>query len=111
MWTSLFQDFKNKNYLEIKVSDNEPKECERIYKLIIKSSLHRIVAMPQILQCVKIVIWMVEHTYCQNRWILDHREKPIAIYRPTNIQERYFFQRIDVDLINDWIMNKWEKLN
>ena len=68
-WTSLFQEFQDKEFVVLLQNDANIELSKEIYKNISKSGLHRATVKTHVLSCLDVIEWITRK--------IDHQHRPI----------------------------------
>ena len=66
-WTSLFQEFQDKEFFVMLQNDANTELSKEIYKNVIKSGLHRATVKTPVLPCPDVVEWIIRKIDHQHR--------------------------------------------
>ena len=107
-WTSLFQAFKDKEFVVLLQNDSNTELSKEIYKNIIKSGLHRATVKTPILPCLDVVEWITRKIDHKHRSILNVKGKVVANYNPSMINQIYHLKEATVKFSREWLKQKGE---
>ena len=105
-WTSLFQAFQDKEFQVLLQVDQSIELRKEIYRNIIKSRLHWEAIRTSVLPCpdvIKWITWRVEH---ENREILNFKDKSVASYKASVLNQIYHFKEAHVKVTPEWLKQK-----
>ena len=105
-WTSLFQEFKDKEFVVLLQNDTRTELSKEIYKNIIKSGLHKATVKTHVLPCLDVVEWIMRKIDHQHRSILNVEEKVVANYKPSMINQIYHLKEATIKVSPDGLSKK-----
>ena len=89
-------------------NDASTELSKEIYKNIIKSGLHRATIKTLVLSCPDVIEWITRKIDHQHRSILNVKEKVVANYKPSMINQIYHLKEATVKVSPDWLKQKSE---
>ena len=84
-WTSLFQEFQDKEFFVLLHNDAIPELSRDIYRNIIKSGLHRDAMKTPVLPCPDVIEWITKKIDHQHQSILNVEGKVVSNYKSSMI--------------------------
>ena len=95
-WTSLFQEFQDKEFVVLLQNDANTELSREIYRNIIKLGLQRAAMKTLMLPCPDIIEWITRRIDHQHRSILNIEGKVVANYKPFMINQMYHLKEATV---------------
>ena len=91
-WNTLFQAFQNKEFQVLLQDDPSIELSKGIYKNIAKSGLHQATARTPVLPCPDVIEWITRRVDHERRTILKFKDKNVARYQATVLNQLYHFK-------------------
>ena len=102
-WTSLFQAFKDREFVVLLQNDARTELSREICRNIIKSSLNRAAMKTPVLPCPDVIEWITKKIDHQHRSILNVEGKFVANYKPSMINQMYHLKEANIKVSSEWL--------